>query len=362
MLGENHVPFLEKGAVPKDLLLESYDYVLPPELIADRPAPERHNSKLMVYFQSSGEIIHTTFKEIPQYLKGMALVFNQSKVFPCRLVGQKPTGGKCELFLLSPQPDQNDLYSCLIKSRSKKKVGDQFFFAEEFCAEVREVGEGEFKVSFNKNSEDILSYFESFAKIPIPPYIRKGESDEKDKQDYQTIYAKPVGSVAAPTAGLHFSPEVFEELDQKEIPKAYVTLHVGPGTFAPVKEGMILNHKMHSENYFLDEENLKSLQGFEQSQKKMIAVGTTSLRTLESIADLKSLEVDKHYATDIFIYPGVPLKRVDGLITNFHLPKSTLLMLVSSILGRDKTLKLYEEAKRRNYRFYSYGDAMAILP
>lgn len=342
-----------------DLLTESYDYELPEEYIASRPSPGRDSSKLLVYKQSEDQIIHTSFKELHQYLDPEnLLVLNDSKVFPCRLFGQKPSGGKVELFLLSLLEKQG-LYHCMIRTSGKKNIGDKFEFGDLKAEIVTRGSEGDFWVRFNLTAASLLNFLEEQGQIPIPPYIRKGIADEQDLEDYQTVYAKETGSVAAPTAGLHFTPEVFKNLEDKGVDKAFVTLHVGAGTFKPVNAENIQDHKMHEEFFHVTQENLKKL----NSKKNIIAVGTTSLRVLESTFNGEEFlgTPDGLSSTDIFLYPGVEVKSIKGLITNFHLPKSTLLMLVSALLGREKTLSLYEEAKKQNYRFFSYGDGMLIL-
>lgn len=338
-----------------DLQLSSYDYDLPDHLIAARPVAGRHHSKLLVYDQKNDQIIHTTFLEIDKYLpKDSLLVLNNSKVFPCRLIGNKKSGGQCEVFFLTQSANENGAYECLIKARGKKNIGDQFLFSDNLTLEIKALGDGTFYV--DSSVEDLASYLEQNAKIPIPPYIRGGESDEKDKADYQTVYAKTVGSVAAPTAGLHFSKEIFEKLETRGINRAFVTLHVGMGTFSPVKSEVILDHKMHYESFHVESDDLLKI----KSNKQIFAVGTTSLRVLESICD-KSIEANKSYQTNIFLHPGIEVKSIDGLVTNFHLPKSSLIMLVSSIIGREKTMQLYHEAIKNEYRFFSYGDGMLIL-
>lgn len=342
-----------------DLLASSYDYDLPPKLIADRPILGRHNSKLLVYNLSKDEVIHSTFDNITQFLpEKSTLVLNQSKVFACRLLGNKQSGGACEIFFLTIGPDENDSYECLIKARGTKKIGDEFLLPENVSAKIVKIGDGHFSVTINvPNLEDYLS---RNALLPIPPYIRGGQADEQDKNDYQTVYAnsQKVGSVAAPTAGLHFSEKVFKSLEVAGIDKAFVTLHVGMGTFAPVKADHILEHKMHYENYHIASADLLKI----KAATKVFAVGTTSLRVLESAhRHGDSFEADKTYKTNIFLHPGVEVHSISGLITNFHLPKSTLLMLVSALIGRQKALDLYEIAIKNEYRFFSYGDAMLII-
>lgn len=344
-----------------DLQLDSYNYDLPASSIADRPSPGRHTSKLLVYKAKSQQIIHATFSDLPQYLSAdTTLVMNRSKVFPCRLVGHKASGGKAEVFILSLEA-KNGIYPCLVKMSRKKRLGDKIFFEGNLEGEIATIGEkdeeGLFGVRFNTSSLEVI--LQEVGKIPIPPYIRGGESDSKDLEDYQTVYSKEVGSVAAPTAGLHFTPELLKTLEEKGVTRAEVTLHVGMGTFAPVKTDNILEHRMHSERYFVDQDNLNKI----KKASKRVAVGTTSLRVLESSIGEGDfpLEADKLYQTEIFIYPGKEVRSISGLITNFHLPKSTLLMLVSSLIGREKCLELYRLAVSEGYRFFSYGDAMLIL-
>ena len=340
-----------------DLLTESYFYDLDPKFIADRPIAGRDNSKLLVYDQRSDEIIHTHFKELPKFLKANdLLVLNESKVFPCRLHGVKSTGGVVELFLLS-LISQNNFYPAMIRSNGKKRVGDIYEFGELKVKIEDRSSEGDFLVSFNLSHHELLNFLHEQAEVPIPPYIRDGIADEQDLKDYQTVYAKNFGSVAAPTAGLHFTENVFAKLAEKGIHKAFVNLHVGAGTFKPVSADQITEHKMHKEYFDISEDHLETINKY----TSRIAVGTTSLRVLESCLMDGKIELGPNKSTEIFLYPGVEVKSISGLITNFHLPKSTLLMLVSSLLGREKTLNLYEEAKKNDYRFFSYGDAMLIL-
>lgn len=336
-----------------DFELSSYDYELPTELIADRPVPDRHSSRLLVYDEATDTVTHTTFRELGAFLpKHSTLVFNRSKVFPCRLLGKKSTGGEAEVFLLTLTPKEGS-YEALIRTTGKKKPGDQFFFGE-LSARIEEINQqGTFQVSFNVEHQDLAGVLEKIGKIPIPPYIRNGESDEEDKKTYQTVFARETGSVAAPTAGLHFSESLLKDLETKGHELASVTLHVGIGTFSKVKVENILDHKMHEEFYTIDSENLSKI----NSSTFRVAVGTTSLRALESFHRSKN----QTGATSIFLHPGVKVHSIDALITNFHLPKSTLLMLVSALIGREKTLSLYRLAVEERYRFFSYGDGMLIL-
>ncbi|MBK25300.1 MAG: tRNA preQ1(34) S-adenosylmethionine ribosyltransferase-isomerase QueA [Halobacteriovorax sp.] len=337
----------------EDLKLEAYDYELPEELIASRPASERQNSKLLFFDEELSEVQHKNFYEIEDLLPaGTTLVLNQSKVFPCRIFGKKSTGAKAEFFVLSLLKEEQG-YPVLIKTGGKKRIGDKFIFNEEFVARINAIGEGTFYIEFDNKTtaEDVLKKIGS---VPLPPYIRNGVSDESDLEDYQTVFAKELGSVAAPTAGLHFTAELLEKLKNKGVDIAFVTLHVGLGTFLPVKSELITEHSMHSEKYHVDEQDLQKI----KNAKKLVAVGTTSLRVLESMGE--DIIAGKEYSTDIFLYPGKEVKSIDGLITNFHLPKSSLIMLVSSLIGRKKTIELYKKAVEKKYRFFSYGDSMFI--
>jgi len=346
----------------EDLFLHSYHYDLPPELIAQRPvdAIDRHQSRLMVYDVKTDTVTHDHFFNLPKYLpEDSLIVFNQSKVFPSRLLGNKKSGGKAELFFLSHELNAEGFYPCLLKTRSKKSIGDEFFFADNLLVQVGSLNnDGTFgvKIDLPAQYQNLLAYLEKNALIPIPPYIRKGESDDEDKKNYQTVYSKETGSVAAPTAGLHFTNELLGKLSVHKIDQAFVTLHVGLGTFKPVTVDHLKDHVMHSEEYFVDSDNLNKI----QRSKNIFAVGTTSLRVLESSYG-KDIKAGEHYKTQIFLHPGVNVQSVSGLITNFHLPESTLLMLVSALIGRKKTLELYELAVKEKYRFFSYGDAMLIL-
>ncbi len=337
----------------EDLKLENYQYELDSSFIAKRPVSPRHNSKLLIYNQSKDEITHDTFLNLANYLpEDSTITFNQSKVFNARLIGNKPTGGKCEVFILSLDAT-NEAYECMVKTSGKKNINDEFLFQDNLKAKILDrLINGNFLIKFNLNIDKVLEQ----ALLPIPPYIRNGLSDSKDLSDYQTNYAKDLGSVAAPTAGLHFTNEVFQNLENKNIKKAFVTLHVGQGTFAPVKSDTISEHNMHFEKFTIDHENYELI----KNSNKIFAVGTTSLRVLESIYD-KDFTPNKFESTNIFLHPGKTVKSVSGLITNFHLPGSSLIMLVSAIIGRKKTLEIYEIAKKNNYRFFSYGDAMLIV-
>ena len=341
-----------------DFELASYDYDLPEELIATRPVPNRHSSKLLVYDEAADTITHSTFEHIADFLpEGATIIFNRSKVFPCRLIGKKPSGGEAEVFILSLLHNEDGLYPAMIKASGKRKVGDEFLF-EGLKVVLEKITEKGFLVSVDKSHDEFLNHLEVIGKVPIPPYIRGGESDELDKQTYQTVYAKDVGSVAVPTAGLHFSETLLENL-KKKYQLATVTLHVGAGTFAPVKSENILEHQMHEEFYSIDQENIEVI----NKAHFRVAVGTTTLRTLESSFHEGRITCPpgEFKGTNIFLYPGKEVKSIDAMVTNFHLPKSSLIMLVSALIGREKTLSLYQHAIENKYRFYSYGDGMLIL-
>lgn len=343
-----------------DFDLASYDFELPANLIAERPVPDRHSSRLMVYDEARDEIIHSTFSEIQKFLPaGATLIFNRSKVFPCRLMGKKPSGGEAEVFLLS-LIRENNLYPAMIRASGKRKVGDEFLI-EGLKVTIEVIGgNGTFLISSSLPHDELLPFLEKVGKIPIPPYIRGGESDELDKQTYQTVFARETGSVAAPTAGLHFSQDLLNSLQKAGHDLATVTLHVGAGTFAPVKAENILEHKMHEELFTIDAENLAKI----QEAKYRVAVGTTTLRTLESSWDGSKVNFDPNEGfrgTSIFLHPGKSIHSIDAMVTNFHLPKSSLIMLVSALIGRKKVLELYKVAVEEKYRFFSYGDGMLIL-
>jgi S-adenosylmethionine:tRNA ribosyltransferase-isomerase len=343
-----------------DLELSSYNFDLPKDLIADRPVPDRHSSKLLVYDEAKDQITHSTFAEIHKFVpEHSTFVFNRSKVFPCRLLGKKPSGGEAEVFILSLL-HENGIYPAMVRASGKRKAGDEFLFGHLRAEVVTVRGDGTFGVKFNLDHQELLSELETIGKIPIPPYIRNGESDEEDKKTYQTVFAQETGSVAAPTAGLHFSEELLSKLKNAGHNLATVTLHVGAGTFAPVKTQNILEHKMHEEFFTIDSENLKQI----QAARFRIAVGTTTLRTLESSWKNDNVQFEnpgEMQSTSIFLHPGKQVHSIQALVTNFHLPESSLLMLVSALIGREKILSIYQEAIQKRYRFFSYGDGMLIL-
>jgi len=342
-----------------DCLLKSdYYYDLPEELIAQDPLKDRSTSKLMVLDKKTGELSHHHFYEIIDYLeKGDTLVLNNTKVIPARLYGTKEeTGAVIEILLLKRLED--NCYEALVKPGKKARVGCRLSFGDGILkAEVVDIlEEGNRKIRFEYEGifEEIL---DKLGEMPLPPYIHH---KLEDRNRYQTVYAKVEGSAAAPTAGLHFTPELLEKIKEKGVNIAYVTLHVGLGTFRPVKEENLLNHHMHSEYYEVSEETAKLVNETKANGHKVICVGTTSVRTVESSSKELNTLLPGAGDTEIFIYPGYEFKIPDGLITNFHLPESTLLMLVSAMAGRENILNAYSEAIKEKYRFFSFGDAMLI--
>ena len=337
---------------------KDFYYDLPPELIAQTPLTDRSSSRLMVVDKETGDIDHKVFTDIIDYLnEGDCLVLNNTRVLPARLYGVKEgTGGKIE-FLLLTQKSQ-DTWEVILKPGKKAKPGARFVFGNgELTAEILEtINDGNRLVKFYYDGlfENVL---DKLGEMPLPPYITEKLND---RERYQTVYSKHNGSAAAPTAGLHFTPELLEKIKQKGVNIAYVTLHVGLGTFRPVKVDDVTNHKMHSEYYHLDDENAEIINNTRKNGGKIISVGTTSTRVLETIADDGGTRKSATGWTDIFIYPPYKFKAVDALITNFHLPESTLLMLVSSLGGIENLKNAYKVAVNEKYRFFSFGDAMFI--
>ena len=339
--------------------VKDFYYDLPQELIAQDPLEDRSSSRLMVLGKTSGEITHRRFSDITEYLKpGDCLVINNTKVIPARLYGVKEgTEAKIEILLLKRK--ENDIWETLVKPGKKAKIGTKIIFGEGLLigevVDIVEEGNRLIQFSYEGIFEEIL---DQLGQMPLPPYITH---QLKDKNRYQTVYAKYDGSAAAPTAGLHFTPELLEQIRQMGVSIAEVTLHVGLGTFRPVKETDVLKHHMHSEFFQITKEAADLINQTKENGGRIISVGTTSTRTLESAADEHGHLTEKSGWTDIFIYPGYQFKVIDGLITNFHLPESTLVMLVSALAGREHVLAAYEEAVREKYRFFSFGDAMLII-
>lgn len=337
--------------------INEYNYDLPEKFIAQTPLKNRSESKLMILDKDNGEIEHTNFFNIKNYLKkGDVLVLNDTKVLPARLFGIKEeTNANIELLLL--KNIEGDVWECLARPAKRLKVGTIIKFNEDLKATVIEkLDEGIVRVEFSYEGI-FIEIIEKLGTMPLPPYIHE-KLEEQSR--YQTVYAKYLGSAAAPTAGLHFTDELLEELKDMGVIIAYVTLHVGLGTFRPVEVENVLEHHMHEEHYEMTKETAKILNEAKKEGRNIYAVGTTSTRVLETIMHKEKVFKECSGNTDIFIYPGFEFQAIDGLITNFHLPKSTLLMLVSALSKREYILNAYEEAKKNNYRFFSFGDAMFI--
>ena len=333
-------------------------YDLPEELIAQTPLQQRDTSRLMVLDKASGEVKHKHFYDIIEYLQpGDCLVMNDSRVLPARLLGHRPTGGAVEVLLLKDLGSKR--WECLCKPGRKMQVGHEVIFGDgELTATVVEVKDDGNRVVEFYYEGIFLEVLERLGKMPLPPYIK---AELADQERYQTVYSREVGSAAAPTAGLHFTNELLESIREKGVKTAFVTLHVGLGTFRPVKAENILEHHMHSELCMMSAETAAILNETRANGGRVICVGTTSCRTLESLVEEDGRFEEKSRWTEIFIYPGYTFKAMDGLITNFHLPESTLVMLVSAFAGREHVLNAYEEAVKERYRFFSFGDAMCIL-
>ena len=339
----------------KELLTSSYDFHLPDELIATHPANPRDHAKLLVYDRESDTITHTYFYELEKFIpNNCALIFNDTKVIKARIFGQKQSGGKIEL-LINRALNATDIH---VYIRGRVKVDQEIFFDQDLKAVIKELkDDGTRIVNFFQNDtllrfEELLPILDAIGHIPLPPYIQR-EDNEEDATEYQSVFAKSEGAVAAPTASLHFTPEQHERIC-KTYKHAYVTLHVGSGTFKPVETDVITDHPMHSEFYEITPE----AQAILDSDQELLSVGTTSTRTIEFYARHKNQTSGQ---ANLFLHPNNKPLRVDHLLTNFHLPKSTLIMLVASFTGLEKTLELYDEAIKNKYRFYSYGDAMLIL-
>lgn len=342
--------------------IDDFDYFLPEELIAQHPTSKRENSRLMVIDRKNKTIDHKHFYDILEYLnKGDCLVLNNSKVLPARLKGTKKSTGVSVEFLLVKRLE-GDFWETMVKPGRRLKPGDEVVFSENppLSARIIEYGDGGTRLVEFEYEGIFMELLEKVGQIPLPPYINR-ENEEEDKDRYQTVYCLNEGSVAAPTAGLHFTDEILSKAKEKGVDIAYVTLHVGIGTFRPVKCESIEDHQMHFEEYKIKEDVAEIINKTRAGGGRVIAVGTTSTRTLESASDKDGLIKAGEGSTDIFIYPGYKFKAVDCQITNFHLPKSTLLMLISAFYDRDEILKAYEIAVNERYRFFSYGDAMIIL-
>jgi S-adenosylmethionine:tRNA ribosyltransferase-isomerase len=335
-----------------NLLLSDFDYHLPQNLIASHPANPRESAKLLVV--DDNKFTDATINDITDYFNdGDLLLFNDTKVIPARLYGHN-NGRKIEIFLLTPQ---NENWQAFIKPAKKVKIGDIIEFAEDFHAHIiAKNRDGTAIINFPYQISDFWNLLDKYGHIPLPPYIKR-EDNINDKADYQTIFAKNSGAVAAPTAGLHFTQNMLDKIKAKNIQIAFLTLHVGAGTFSPVKVEKIIDHQIHSEICELSQATCNIINQTRKNNGKIIAVGTTTLRTIESATKINGEIQPFSGATNIFIYPSYQFKFIDMLLTNFHLPKSTLLMLVSAICGRERLLQTYQYAIANNYRFFSYGDA-----
>ena len=333
-------------------------YDLPEELIAQTPLEQRDSSRLLKLDRVSGEIRHSHFYTIIDELRpGDCLVMNDSRVLPARLLGHRPTGGAVEVLLLRDLGEGK--WECLAKPGRKMQVGQEVIFGNgELTATVAAVQEDGNRVVQFHYEGIFLEVLERLGKMPLPPYIKE---ELANQERYQTVYSREVGSAAAPTAGLHFTPELLDQIREKGVKTAFVTLHVGLGTFRPVKAENITEHHMHSELCMMSKETAEILNETKRNGGRVICVGTTSCRTLESLVNEDGTFEEKSKWTEIFIYPGYTFKAMDGLITNFHLPESTLIMLVSAFAGKDHVMAAYEEAVKERYRFFSFGDAMCIL-
>ena len=334
-----------------------FDFYLPQELIAQTPLERRDASRLLTLDKNTGAVGHHRFYELPRFLRpGDCLVLNDSRVLPARLIGRRPTGGACEVLLLVDRGD--NLWECLVRPGRKLKPGARVIFGDgRLTATVEaELNDGKRAVRFQYQGI-FLEILEQLGRMPLPPYIK---AELEDQERYQTVYSRVAGSAAAPTAGLHFTTELLDRIRGMGVKVCYVTLHVGLGTFRPVKAEDITDHEMHSEFCMISGETAGIINETKQNGGRVICVGTTSCRTVESFAAEDGTLSERSGWTDIFIYPGYRFKVLDALITNFHLPQSTLIMLVSALAGRERVLAAYEAAVREKYRFFSFGDAMFI--
>ncbi|MCM1579623.1 MAG: tRNA preQ1(34) S-adenosylmethionine ribosyltransferase-isomerase QueA [Ruminococcus sp.] len=341
------------------MMRSDFYYDLPEELIAQTPVEPRNASRLLVMERESGEIIHDRFYNLGRYLKkGDLLVMNDSRVLPARLYGEKiGTGAFMEFLLLEQKGDK--VWEILVRPGKKAKPGAEFSFGNgRIRAKILEITEGGNRIAAFECEGNFFTALDDVGQMPLPPYIKE---KLKDKERYQTVYSRELGSAAAPTAGLHFTEEMLGGLREMGVGTAFVTLHVGLGTFRPVKEDRVLDHKMHSEHYMLPAETAEAINRTKANGGRVIAVGTTSCRTLESVGAVQKGELHEAEGyTDIFLYPGCKFNVIDGLITNFHLPESTLIMLVSAFAGYENTMNAYKKAVEERYRFFSFGDAMLI--
>jgi len=343
--------------------LKEFEYELPPSLIAAHPREERSAARLMVVRREEGEIVHSEFSALGDFLQpGDLLVFNDTRVFPARLRGTKETGGQAEILLVEPCPGRPSYWIALVDAAKKPRIGSRIFLPGGVWAEViGDLGRGRYGLKFHPQG-DFTEMLAKLGEPPLPPYIhRLRELTPDDWERYQTVYASNPGAVAAPTAGFHFTRELLLDLESKAVEKAFITLHVGPGTFAPVRHEVVERHRMDGERYWLKPETAGKIERAKRGGRRVVAVGSTTTRALEWVAQRKGrIEADEGIAR-LFVSPGYSFRVIDGLITNFHLPASTPLILVAAFAGLDLIRQAYREAIRLGYRFYSYGDAMLIL-
>ena len=335
-------------------------YDLPQELIAQTPIEPRDQSRLMVVDKNTGEVTHKIFKDLIDYLNpNDCLILNDTRVIPARIYGVKKETGAVVEFLLLKQ-SENNVWECLCKPGKRAKIGTEFVFGEGLveCEVVDITDDGNRKIQFKCDSKEIYTILDKIGKMPLPPYITE---ELKNGERYQTVYSRELGSAAAPTAGLHFTNELLERIDQKGIKIGYVTLHVGLGTFRPVKVDDVTKHKMHTEHYHISKKTADLINKTKANGGRVISVGTTSTRTLESVATKNGCICEDEDDTSIFIYPGYEFKCIDGLVTNFHLPESTLIMLISAFAGYDTVMNAYKIAVDERYRFFSFGDACLFI-
>ena len=335
-----------------------FNFELPEELIAQTPLERRDSSRLLTLDKNTGAVGHHHFYDLPDFLRpGDCLVLNDSRVLPARLIGHRPTGGTCEVLLLVDRGE--GCWECLVRPGKKLRTGAQIIFGQgQLTATIeRELEDGKRLVQFHYQGI-FLEILEELGKMPLPPYIK---AELENQERYQTVYSKVVGSAAAPTAGLHFTPELLDNIQEMGVKVCYVTLHVGLGTFRPVKAEDIRDHEMHSEFCMISQETADIINETKRNGGRVICVGTTSCRTIESFAAEDGTMTQRSGWTNIFIYPGYRFKVLDALVTNFHLPQSTLIMLVSALAGHEHVLNAYQEAVKEKYRFFSFGDAMLIL-
>ncbi len=342
------------------LTIHDFHFDLPPELIAQNPTTERDASRLMVLDRSREQVDCRNFSDILEcFLPGDLLVMNDTKVIPARLLGHKESGGKVEVLLVRRMGEEAEVWSCLIKASKSPKAGTRLLFDCDVEAVVEEGGvDGQRLVRFDA-AGNFLDVVEQIGHIPLPPYIQRQDGQE-DRERYQTVFARHAGAVAAPTAGLHFTESILEQLQAKGVELAQVTLHVGLGTFLPMRVEKLDQHRMHEEEYLVPEETARAIRKAKAEGRRVIALGTTTTRTLEHALDAKGQVVAGCGFSDLFIYPPHEFKVIDGLVTNFHLPESTLLMLVSAFAGREFVLSAYQRAIEERFRFFSYGDCMFI--